>query len=183
MMLMVLIALFPAASVAVMVIRFVPDVRAIGADQEVVPTVVPTAPVAAFVQVTDARPMVSDAVPETVTLGDAVLNVGWLVGPTVEIVGGVVSRVADRTAVEIFPAVSVAVTVIVLRPETNGMPALQEPVPVAVPLAGTAGLDQLTLATATLSLAVPAINRGLTFVNVVPDAVGTVIATEGATES
>jgi hypothetical protein len=76
MMVMVLVALFPAASVAVMVIRFVPDVRAMGADQEVVPTVVPTAPVAAFVQVTEASPMVSDAVPETVMLGDAVLNVG-----------------------------------------------------------------------------------------------------------
>jgi hypothetical protein len=91
--------------------------------------------------------------------------------------------VAVSTAVDVFPAVSVAVTVIVLGPETSGMPALQEVVPVAMPLAGTAGFDQLTLATATLSLAVPPINKGVTFVNVVPVAVGTVIATEGATES
>lgn len=68
----VLVEMFPAASVAVMVIRFDPEVSAIGADQDVVPSVVPVAPVAAFDQVTVLSPTGSAAVPVTVTEGEAV---------------------------------------------------------------------------------------------------------------
>src|SRR5579862_3898287 len=98
-------------------------------------------------------------------------------------VGAAVDSVTFRTAVDVFPAVSVAVTVIGLAPATSGTAALQTLVPVAVPLAGTAGFDQLMLARATLSLAVPPIERGLAFVKAVPEDVGLVIAIVGATES
>ena len=104
-------------------------------------------------------------------------------GPVVETLGGVVERVTVRVAVDVFPAVSVAVTVIVLDPAIRGTAAVQTVVPVAVPLAETAGLDQLTLATATLSLAVPPMESGLEFVKAVPEAVGVVMVTVGATES
>jgi hypothetical protein len=70
---MVLVEMFPAASVAVMTIVFVPGVRAIGADQVLVPRADPTAPVDWFTQVIEVTPTGSAAVPETVTLEFAVL--------------------------------------------------------------------------------------------------------------
>ena len=69
----VLVETLPAASVAVIVITLMPGVRAIAADQLLVPVAVPVAPVAAFDQVIDERPPASAAVPDTVTLDVAVL--------------------------------------------------------------------------------------------------------------
>jgi len=72
----VLVEVFPAASVAVITIVFVPGVRAMGADQALVPKAVPVAPVEVFCQVTVVSGIVSVALPETVTLEEAVLKMG-----------------------------------------------------------------------------------------------------------
>ena len=87
-------------------------------------------------------------------------------------------------AVDVFPAVSAAVTVIVLLPSASVMLAtVQEAlvegnVALAVPDVELAPLDQLTDATFTLSAAVPAsVVSGLVLVSSV---VGDVMVTVGA---
>jgi hypothetical protein len=72
--------------------------------------------------------------------------------------------VTARVAVELFPAVSVAVMVMVLRgPEVRGTEADQAVVPLAVP-EPPAEFDQVTEATATLSEAVPVRTSGVELV-------------------
>jgi hypothetical protein len=68
-------------------------------------------------------------------------------------------------------------------PATRGTEVLQFVVPVAVPEAEAAGFDQDTLATATLSEAVPAMASGVAFVTAVGPEVGSVKATAGGIES
>jgi hypothetical protein len=79
---------FPAESVTVMVMLFVPVPSGIVAVQVVVPLAVPLPPVRAFDQVTWETPPGSDAVPVTVRGDDAAVPD---VGPLTVTVGGVVS--------------------------------------------------------------------------------------------
>src|ERR1051326_7836285 len=83
-------ATFPAASLARIMIRFDPTRSGIGGvDQFVVPVAAPDPPVE-LLQVTDATPTLSEAVPENTTV-DAVVNTFVLAGDAIVTVGGVVS--------------------------------------------------------------------------------------------
>src|SRR6185295_16876351 len=82
------VVMFPAESVTVMVISFVPEARGIDAVQVVVPVAVPLWPVSEFDQVTCETPPPSAAVPDTVRGEDAA---GPDEGDVMVIVGGVVS--------------------------------------------------------------------------------------------
>jgi hypothetical protein len=81
-----------------------------------------------------------------------------VVGEVMEIDGAVTSpvRVTVMVSVEVFPAASLAVTVIGLLPTFSGiLETLQEVVPEAVPLPPVSELLHVTWVTPTLSLAVP----------------------------
>jgi hypothetical protein len=142
---------FPAPSVALKVIVLAPTTSGTEADHEAVPVAMPLAPPpSARDQVTLAtpEPPESDAVPVTVT--GVVFRMFGLVGLTIVGASGAVpSQITVIVAVEMFPAVSCAVTLMTWEPATRAMlpefqvlPAIEAP-----PLVLLAGFDQLTLAT------------------------------------
>jgi hypothetical protein len=155
-----------ARSNAVTVIVLAPTASGIElALQDEVPVAVPDCEVAAFDQSTRFSPTLSKASPPSVTEPAVVGYVALLVGEVIVTDGPTVSRVTVIVSVEVFPAVSVAVTVIVFLPnssESTEMGALSEielslqvVVPVAVPDVELVEFVHVTLATATLSEAVP----------------------------
>src|ERR1041384_6535655 len=107
---------FPTVSVAVTVMTLLPIARGMAPTvHEVVPVAEPLPPVAAFDQATEATPTLSDAVPESTIGVDRVMNVGGA-GETIVTVGFVLSRTTMIWSGEVFPAVSVAVTVMTFAP-------------------------------------------------------------------
>ena len=93
------------------------------------------------------------------------------VGVSMVTTGATVSRMTVIESVPVFPAGSLAVTVIGLSPSTSGTGADQEVVPVAVPLAPVAAFDHRTLDTVRSSLAVPLSVAGVVVVDDLPQAV------------
>lgn len=104
--------------------------------QLLVPTAVPDPPLE-LDQVIWAMALLSEAVPLISTFKLDVLYVVLLVGDSMVITGAVVSNISYSTvnvSVDILPAASSAVTVIVLDPSKRVIPAMfQLVVPVAVP--------------------------------------------------
>jgi hypothetical protein len=150
------VLVLPAVSVTVTVMALSPATSAIGATvQEVVPVTTPTAPFAALTQVTVATPTLSEAVPPSAIDAADVRKFGSAVGLVIVTVGTVASNVTARTDVAVLPAVSVAVTVMVLRPLVSGTLAAQVVVPVATPVPPVAELDQVTFCSWVPSEAVP----------------------------
>ena len=129
--------LFPALSDAVTVITFSPAARVMPVTlQLVVPEAVPDPPFE-FAQVTWLTPTASDAVPPMLRLLDPVAKKASVVGELMLTTGAVVSGTVYTTvklSVDLFPALSDAVTVITFSPEARVIPAtLQLVVPEAVP--------------------------------------------------
>jgi hypothetical protein len=148
---------FPAASLARTVIAFAPAASATLATlQLVVPVAVPETPVATFVHVTVATPMLSEAVPPSATVPDVVVYVGDEVGVVIVHVGAVPSYVTVIVSVPAFPAPSRARTVMTLFPAASAIPStLQFVVPFAVPEAPVAVFVHVTAARPIASDAVP----------------------------
>src|SRR5258707_14452356 len=144
----------PELLVAVTVMVLAPMASGTDADQPGVPVADPAPPVAELLHLTELMPLAgSVAVPARAIGEELVAKVG-VAGVVMVTVGAVVSRVTAITAVWTFPAVSVAETVIVLRPGKRATEADHVAVPLAVP-EPPAEFAQVTLATATLSEAVP----------------------------
>ena len=177
--------LFPDWSDAVTVIRLSPATSAIGATlQELVPVTTPTAPLAEFTHVTLKTPTLSPAVPDSAIDVAFVTKSGSGLGRLIATVGGVVSRVTVRIAgADTLPATSVDVTVMTFVPIARGTEAVQEVVPVAVPVPPVSALDHWTEATPRLSEALPPRRSGPVFVKKVERAVGAVIETLGGVAS
>jgi hypothetical protein len=161
------IAVFPELSVAVTVIRLSPAARVMaGVVQEAVPVAAPLRPFAAFAQDTEATETLSVDVPPRITDAPDVMRVGSAVGVVMVTVGTTTSNVTAIESTEVFPAVSVAVTVIVFTPLVRGIEADQVPAPsVAEPEPPVAPFDQATPATPTASEVVPPIRIGAEFVS------------------
>src|SRR5436189_4237878 len=87
----------------------------------VVPVAVPVPPVKVFTQVTEASARLSDAVPARMIGVVFVMKVGRAVGDVIVTAGFVLSRVTAMDAVVVLPAESVALTLIVLRPEFSAI--------------------------------------------------------------
>lgn len=134
-------ATLPAASLARIVIVFVPISKGIGGVfQVVVPVAMPEPPVE-LLHVTEATPTLSDAVPEKTMVaeeaatlvpdGDRIARLGAVVS----LLGGSGMKVTTMFRTAVPPLFPYAVTVTTFCPASNTTgPALQAVVPVAVPL-------------------------------------------------
>jgi hypothetical protein len=176
---------FPAASRARTVITLSPAASAIDAAlHDVVPAAVPEAPVPALVHVTVVTPVLSEAVPPSDTVAEAVEYAAKEVGVVIVHVGAVPSYVTVIVSAAALPTASRARTVMTLSPAASATPTtLQLVVPLAVPDAPVAAFVHVTCVTAMLSEAVPprfTMEKELAYDG---DAVGEVIAHVGAVPS
>src|SRR5262245_12952638 len=150
------VAVLPAVSCAVTTMAFTPLASGMDADHPAAIVAEPLPPVAAFVHVTEASvPPGSDAVPARRTGATLVAKLLPLL-VVMATRGGELSYVTWTWAVAVLFEVSVTVTMIVFRPAVNPTLALQLGLAnAAAPL--VAPFTHVTLATATLSDAVPVI--------------------------
>ena len=130
------VAVLPEVSRAVSVITFVPICSPIeGALHEVVPDAVPLPPLL-FDQLTDATPLLSDAVPRSATVAVVDVNDAFAVGEVIEMDGGVesdyVPLVTDHVKVTGADCKTPSNTLAVMEnvPVVVGVPEMK---PVAVP--------------------------------------------------
>ena len=136
-----------------------------GVVHEVFPAAGPVPPVVELVQLTNVTPTSSVAVPAIVTMFELVTYVVLVVGESMVTIGAVTSvKVTVMEAVAVFPAMSLAETVIGFTPGTNGISAVQVVVPVVFPEVPVRAFDHWMLMTPVLSEAIPAIARGVTVV-------------------
>jgi hypothetical protein len=179
------VAEFPAASHAFTTMAFAPAFSPMLAMvQLVVPDAVPEPPVAWFVHVTEATPMLSEAFPPSEMVGEAVFVVGEEVGDVMVHVGLVLSRVTVIVSEPTFPAASRARTRMTFAPATSAtLATLQLVVPVALPEVPVVSFVQVTAVTATSSEAVPPRARFAAVVAYVGDDVGVVIVHVGGVVS
>src|SRR5262245_18301356 len=171
---MVAVPTLPRASTARIVIRLPPGTRKTEAVQFGSAKVTgPLPPMRPLVQVMFVTPMLSLAVPVTVS-GRVWVTTGGR-GDVMTATGAVTSEVTVRVSLNTFPMPSVAVTTIVLVPDVRGTEALQALVPFAIPLSPVVTFAQVTSASDRLSDAVPEMSSGLTVVAYVGAEVGPVM--------
>jgi hypothetical protein len=153
--------------------------------QLVAPLAVPLPP-RLFAQVTCVTPTLSLAVPPSVSVAVAVLNVAAVVGVVIATDGAVVSdddaTVTVSASDDVLPAASRAVTVSTLLPVWSAIGVVHDVVPDVVPLPPRL-LTQVTCVTPTLSLAVPLSVIVIAEVEYVDADVGPVIVTTGTVAS
>jgi hypothetical protein len=149
------VIVLPAASRAVTVTTFDPVCRAIPlVVQLAVPVAVPLPP-RLLTHRTWVTPMLSEAVPPSVSEDLVVLYVVLEVGDVIVTRGAVASRLTVKASDAVLPAASRAVTVSTFVPVCRAIPLVaQLVVPVAVPLPPRL-FTHLTCVTPTSSAAVP----------------------------
>src|SRR5687767_54585 len=157
---------FPAVSVARTVSTLEPPASATPAtDQVPAPRVAAVNAPPLFDHSTVEIPTLSDTVPLSGSGVVAVTKAGFEVGPVIVTLGTVMSSVITMVyGDEAFPDVSDDVRVTKFAPIASGTEAVQDVVPVAVPLPPVAAFAHVTEATATLSDADPVRLTGDAFV-------------------